>query len=145
RSGYLTCYTVDKILSIINSYHINVNNVREISREMASVGVSQYGVESSLPKSNEISNVVEKEAMRQMEMSTFFSDMITDMKYLQDRWDRVTEENEAQILAMRLSGYSATDISMRLKMSRKNVYLKLRNIARIIGGYPQSNYTNYTD
>ena len=141
----MTCYTVDKILSIINSYHINVNNVREISREMASVGVSQYGVESSLPKSNAISNVVEKEAMRQMEMSTFFADMITDMKYLQDRWDRVTEETEAQILAMRLSGYSATDISMRLKMSRKNVYLKLRNIARIIGGYPQSNYTNYTD
>ena len=141
----MTCYTVDKILSIINSYHINVNNVREISREMASVGVSQYGVESSLPKSNAISNVVEKEAMRQMEMSTFFADMITDMKYLQDRWDRVTEETEAQILAMRLSGYSATDISMRLKMSRKNVYLKLRNISRTIGGYPQSNYTNYTD
>lgn len=141
----MSYYTVDKVLSIINSYHINVNNVREISREMASVGVSQYGIESSMPKSNTISNVVEKEAMRQLEMSTFFADMITDMKYLQDRWDRVTEETEAQILAMRLSGYSATDISMRLKMSRKNVYLKLRNIARIIGGYPQSNYTNYTD
>src|SRR5699024_7555364 len=112
---------------------------------MASVGVSQYGEESSLPKSNARRNVEEKEAMRQMEMSTFFADMITDMKYLQDRGDRVTEETEAQTLAMRVSGYSAPEISMRVKMSRKNVYLKLRNIARIIGGYPQSNYTNYTD
>lgn len=141
----MSYYTVKKILEIINLYHININNVRDLTRDIASVGVAQYGIESSLPRGNTISNIVEKEALRQIETNAFFAQMMTDIKFLQDRWDRVTNEQEAQILSLRLTGYSVRDISERLKISRKSVYLKLENIARTIGGYPQGCYTNYTD
>lgn len=145
RSDSLSYYTVKKILSIINSYHVNIENAKDLSREMRSVGVSQYGIESTIPKSNTISNVVEKEAIRQMNMSSFFAEMMTDIKYLQDRWGRITDEQDAIILSMRLSGYSVSVISERVKVSRKTVYLRLEDIARTIGGYPQVYYTDYTD
>ena len=138
-------YSVEKILQIIKHYHINIQNLKTLERDMRSVGVSQYGEESALPRGNKISNVVESEALRQIENSKFWAEIITDIKYLQDRWHRVTDKQEVMVLNLRLNGYSVSDIAQIMKMDRSNIYRMLRNIAKQIKGYPQEDATNSTN
>ena len=138
-------YSINKILQIIKYYHINIKNMKELQIEARSVGVSQYGVEASLPKGNKISNVIEQEVIRQIENTKFWSDMATDIKYIQDRLHRVTDEQEAKALHLRLDGYSVVDIAKLLGIERAHVYRLLRNVARTIKGYPQGKRTNDTN
>ena len=138
-------YSIEKILQIIKYYHVNIQNLRELERDMRSVGVSQYGEESALPRGNKISNVVESEALRQIENSKFWAEIITDIKYLQDRYHRITDEQEAMVLNLRMDGYSVSDIAQIMKMDRSNVYRILKSIAKQIKGYPQENATNSTN
>lgn len=133
----MTYYTIDKVLDIIRDYHININNIRGISNDMASVGVAQGGIESSMPKANSISDVVANEALRQIEMTGYFAEMLTDIKYLQDRWDRVTIEKDAQVLNLRLSGLTSMEIGQVVGCSERNVNTVLRRVASTIISYPQ--------
>ena len=140
-------YSTKKILDIIKYYHINLNNLKTLAAEnqLRSVGVAQYGIEASLPKGNNISSVVENEVLRQVENTKFFAGIITDMKYLQDRWHRVTTEREAMVLKLRLDGHKAKDIAQMLGVARSEVYRTLERIACQIKGYPQENETNETN
>lgn len=130
-------YDIPKVLEIIRNYHHNINYIRDMSRDYASVGVSQYGIEASLPKGNNITDAVANEALRQIEMTGYFADIMTDIKYIQDRWDRVTDEKEAQVLNLRLSGLSASEIGQVIGCSERNVNKILRQVAQTIISYPQ--------
>lgn len=139
-------YTVKRIIQIIKCYHINVQNLKDLQREeMKSVGVSQYGIEASLPKGNNISSVVENEALRQIENTKFWAETITDIKYLQDRWNRITEEREAQVLSLYLDGFKTSDVAEIMKMNRSGVYRMLERIACQIKSYPQASATDSTN
>ncbi|BAM46332.1 hypothetical protein [Amphibacillus xylanus] len=138
-------YSINRILKIIHMYHINMKNIKEMEQELSSVGVSQYGIEATLPKGNAISKVVENEAIRLVESSRYWSETVTDMKYIQDRWHRITDEKEAMILNLRLDGLSMSEISRIVNMDRSHLYKVLRKIARTIKGYPQVYATDTTN
>lgn len=139
-------YTVKKIMQIIKHYHININNLQDMVREQfKSVGVSQYGVESSLPKGNNISNVVEQEAIRRIENIKFWAEMMTDIVYIQDRRYRVTDEKQAMILNLYLSGYSTSQVAEVMQMDRTWVHRNLVKIAQAIKSYPQEEATKTTN
>ncbi|MBU5594902.1 hypothetical protein KQI76_06965 [Amphibacillus sp. MSJ-3] len=139
-------YSINRILMVINMYHINMKNIKELEQGLnPSVGVAQYGIEATLPKGNAISKVVENEAIRQVDSSRYWAETITDMKYIQDRWHRITDEKEAMILNLRLNGISIAEISHIMSMDRTNVYRNLRKIAKKIKSYPQDNATNATN
>lgn len=142
----MTYYTTKKVMEIIKHYHINMNNIKTLTNDMKSVGVSQYGIESSLPKSKGgFSSVVENEVIRQIENTKIYADMVTDMKYLQDRWHRITDEKEATVLQLTLNGYGSSDVAEIMKMSRSGVYRMLESIAMQIKSYPQASETDSTN
>ncbi len=128
----MTYYNVEKVLEIIKGYKRNINMLGEMRKEFSSVGVAQYGIEASLPKGNKITNVVEKEVLRQLESSSYFFKIKSDIKYLQDRWDRITDEKHAQVLALRLDGFPSREIADITEQSERNVNRLLREIAKII-------------
>ena len=130
-------YSIDKILQIIHQYHTNINALQTVEREYKSVGVSQYGDDAAMPRGNRISSPTEIEAMRLIENNKVWSKMMTDIKYIQQRWDRVTDEQEAMVLHLRLSGYTMLDISQIIGKSKTQTYRLLRNAAKAIKGYPQ--------
>lgn len=138
-------YSINKILNIIKNYHINIKNMKELQIEARSVGVSQYGIDSSMPKGNTISSVVENEVLRQMENVKFWADMATDIKYVQERLHKITDEQEAKVLHLRLDGCSVVEIAKLLGIERAHVYRLLKNIAKTIKSYPQEERTNETN
>lgn len=139
-------YTVNDIMWIIKNYHRDLKTIKEYAEdEFKSVGVAKYGLESSLPKGNSISAVVENEVLRRIENSKYFAERKTDIKYLQDRWDRITDEKEAIVLNHYLSGCTTADIAHLLGMTRWGVHKVLERIAIKIKSYPQDELTNYTN
>lgn len=123
-----------------------MNNIKTLTNDMKSIGVAQYGIEASLPKSQGgFSSVVENEVMRQIENTKFYAEMITDMKYIQDRWHRITNEKDALVLSLRLDGYSVGDIAEITNMDRSSVYRVIERIACQIKSYPQDCATDATN
>lgn len=131
----MTYYSINKILEIIKNYRVNMNNIRNQNNDLSSVGVSVYGVEASLPKGNGTSDIVATEAFRLIEGTKHFANIKTDMKYLQDRWHRVTDEKQAMVLSLSLDGLSVEEIANIQEVSRSSVYRTLTNIAEVIKGY----------
>lgn len=125
-------YTVKKILELIRMYHVNINNIKKRQREYQSVGVS---VISDMPKANNISDTVANEALRLIRDDRMFQLIESDVKYIQDRLDRVTEKEDAIILSMRLNGRSVRDIAEMHNVSERTIHRKLERIAMLIQGY----------
>lgn len=130
-------YSINKILQIIHQYHVNINALQTVEKEYKSVGVSQYGDDAVMPKGNNVSSPTEVEAVRLIENNKMWSNMMTDIKYIQQRWDRVTDEQQAMVLHLRLSGYNMTDISHIVRKKKSQTYNLLRKAARAIKSYPQ--------
>src|SRR5690625_133316 len=128
----MTYYSVDKILQIIKDYHRNIELLKNKRKHYASVGVSQLNEEATLPRANTLSDETANEAIRHVEDRKFIADIKTDIKYLHDRLDRITDERDAQILNMRLQGHSTSDIAIQHNCSRRNVDKRLRAIAKTI-------------
>lgn len=130
-------YSTDKVLEIIKHYKTYIDSINDLRLSYSSVGVGQYGLDAAMPKGNNISNIVEREALRQLDNSKLLSDRMTDINYIQNRWDRVTNEDDAIILNLRLSGYKVVTIAHKLNCSRFQIHKRLRVIADTIRGYPQ--------
>lgn len=131
----MSYYTAKKVKEIIKSYQHNNRLLEGRKPPMKSVGVAQGGIESVMPKaSGGTSDVVASEAMRQIESNRYYAELATDIKYITDRWDRVTNECDAMILKHRLDGLSATDIALIMQCSRRKIYNRLDDIANAIAG-----------
>src|SRR5690625_4529231 len=106
----MTYYDIPKILEIMKEYHIYRANMPDGNKEYASVGVTVYDEEAILPRANTISDVTANEALRGIDELPIFAQMRTDMKYIDDRLDRVTDKKDIEILALRLEGLTIRDI-----------------------------------
>lgn len=125
-------YTVNKVLDIIKNYHHNITILKEYRRTMKSVGVAQSGIESIMPKAQGgASDPTGNEAVRLAGDTSYFAELATDIKYLQDRLDRVPEEYES-ILDLRLSGHTVREIAFLQHRSYSHINKSLKHIAECI-------------
>ena len=128
----MTVYTVEKVKSIIKNYHHNITILKEYRRTMKSVGVAQSGIESVMPKAQGgTSDPTGNEAVRLAGDSSYFAELATDIKYLQDRLDRVPKKYE-RTLDLTLSGHSVIDIANLTHRSVRAIYRELNCIAECI-------------
>ena len=131
----MTYYDIPKVLEIINHYHAYKENIDEYKYIYSSVGVAQGGIESTLPKAQgQTSDTVANEAINAIEGNKAYANIVTDMKYIENRWHRVTDERDAMVLNYRLEGYSAIEIAQLLRCTDRTVRTRLYNIAKVISG-----------
>lgn len=130
----MTYYSIPKILEIMKDYHKYISAIEDYKKEYASVGVGQYGIEASLPKGNNISNPVEQEALKQMDDIKYYADIRTNMKYLEDRLDRVQGDLCKEILGLRLEGLTIREIAEVTGYAKSYVHRLTIKIAEYIRG-----------
>ena len=135
-------YTTDRVCEIIKNYHDILKIVNEVLGESAkSVGVSQYGIEATMPKGNGTSDQTGQQALHNIENTKYVAKKISDLKYINERLDRITNERDAIIMQMMMNGKSQKDIGDFLNIGQSAVNHRIVKIAEQINGelvgYPQ--------
>ncbi len=127
----MTYYNKSKVKDIIKNYHHMTQQIQSFRKEYASVGVTVYNEEAVMPRANTISDVTANEAIRHCDDVKVIADFKTDIKYLQDRLDRVNEQDE-ELLTLFLAGYNIHDVANYYSCSLRTVDRKLDDIADCI-------------
>src|SRR5699024_2448120 len=133
RSDTMTYYNRKKVLEIIKNYRINMQAIQDNKKCYASVGVAQGGIESVMPKASGVtSDPTANEAIRQTSYD-YFAQLQTDIKYLQDRLNRVPDRLR-DTLDLRLAGCTVQEIYHHTKKSQATIYRELNEIADSVIG-----------
>src|SRR5699024_2397605 len=102
-------YSTDKLMVLINNYPLYISTSKELRKIYDSEGgggnIGQYGVEATLPKPQGTNTEpVLNEVQRLLKMDKELSRLEAKARYIQNRWDRITDERMAIIFNLRLSG-----------------------------------------
>ena len=132
-------YTVNRILRIINDYHRNMQLLAERDADgqlMRSFGIAQYGTDMVMPRADGVSSIVENFSIGRIDASRYWVGVLTDMKYIQDRFYRIEDESQAIALSLRLDGHTTAEISKIMGRHKDHVNKLIRLVAvNIKGGY----------
>lgn len=124
-------YTTKKVMDIIKNYSNYQKALDEYRKEYRSIGVTVYSEEAAMPKANNISDPTANEAIKHTEKVTALSNIYTDLKYVQQRIDRVPNKL-METLDLRLAGCSVREIYNITNKSQSLIYKELKEIAQYI-------------
>lgn len=128
-------YSAEKVMELINSYPYYIKRItalrKEYQDEVGGGNIGQYGIEATLPKPQGGStDPVFNEMQRLMKMDQELSRLESKTRYIQNRWNRITDERLATILNLRLSGYIYKEIADRVGLSEARVNQLIKEICK---------------
>lgn len=130
-------YTLDQVIELINNYKENftvyTNLMKEYQDVMIGGNIAQYGEQAGMPKAQgTTSNLVWNELQRLIRQDKMISKYEVKVRYIQNRWDRVTDEKQAIILSQKLNGKSNAEIGKMLECDPRTVNKIVREIAVLL-------------
>lgn len=130
-------YTIEKIMDLINNYPFYIKRIIKLRErylnEVAGGNISQYGIESSLPKpQGNNSDPVYNEMQRLLKMDKELSRLEYKVRYIQNRSERVVDERLGLVFNMRLSGKTYQEIADELEVTKPRVNQMMNEICTIL-------------
>lgn len=130
-------YTIEKIMDLINNYPFYIKRIIKLRErylnEVAGGNISQYGIESTLPKSQgNNSDPVYNEMQRLLKMDKELSRLEYKVRYIQNRGERVVDERLGLVFNMRLSGKTYQEIADELEVTKPRVNQMMNEICTIL-------------
>lgn len=133
-------YTMEEIYDFILNYRTNLiarNRLRQEYIDVIAGGnISQYGLESSMPKaSGGTSDPTFQEITRLIKQDKMIDRLEHRVLYIQNRWDRIIErddETRAIVFNLILSGKSFGYISKTVGMDNRTIKKRLEEVAEIL-------------
>jgi len=130
-------YSTEKIMDLINNYPFYISRIKELRKrydsEVGGGNIGQYGVEATLPKPQGTNtDPVLNEVQRLLKMDKELSRLEAKARYIQNRWDRITDERMAIIFNMRLSGKTYQDIATEIDLSQQRVHQITKEICLLL-------------
>lgn len=130
-------YSTEKIMDLINNYPFYISRIKELRKRYDSqVGggnIGQYGIEATLPKPQGTNtDPVHNEVQRLLKMDKELSRLETKARYIQNRWDRITDERMAIIFNLRLSGMTYQEIALEIDLSQQRVHQITKEICLLL-------------
>lgn len=130
-------YSTEKIMDLINNYPFYIKRIIKLRErylnEVAGGNISQYGIESSLPKpQGNNSDPVYNEMQRLLKMDKELSRLEYKVRYIQNRGERVVDERLGLVFNMRLSGKTYQEIADELEVTKPRVNQMMNEICTIL-------------
>ena len=130
-------YTTEQIARMIKEYQMNVKIVAKLRKEyiedVCGASIAQYGIEATLPKpQGQTSDPILREVQRLMKQDTVIAKYEAKVRYIQNRWDRITDEKQAMIFNMVLSGVAYDKIAKTVELSAQRIHQIINEIAEIL-------------
>lgn len=124
-------------MDLINNYPFYIKRIIKLRErylnEVAGGNISQYGIESSLPKpQGNNSDPVYNEMQRLLKMDKELSRLEYKVRYIQNRGERVVDERLGLVLNMRLSGKTYQEIADELEVTKPRVNQMMNEICTIL-------------
>ncbi|MFA7745121.1 helix-turn-helix domain-containing protein [Salinicoccus roseus] len=126
-------YSTEKIMELINNYPFYISRIKELrvkyNNAVGGGSISQYGIEATMPKaSGGTSDPVYNEVERVLKMDKELSRLEAKARYIQNRWDRITDERMARVFNLRLNGMTYQKIAEEVDISTTRVYQIMQDI-----------------
>ncbi|WP_020006202.1 hypothetical protein [Salinicoccus albus] len=130
-------YTTEKIMDLINNYPYYISRLKELNAqyesEIGSGMTAQYGIESVMPKAQgSNSSPVENDTLRRKKMNKEISRLESKARYIQNRWDRITDERMALVFNLRLNGMTYQNIACELDISSSRIHQIMYEICKLL-------------
>lgn len=130
-------YSTKQVLTMIKEYQKNVKAIAHLRKEylesICGGNIAQYGIESTMPKAvGQTSDPVFREVTRLLKQDKVIAKFEMKVEYIQNRWDRVTDETQEIILSQVLSGTSYVYIAETMGISKTRVNQIMNDIAKIL-------------
>ncbi|WP_414049793.1 hypothetical protein [Macrococcus animalis] len=130
-------YTTEQIARMIKEYQTNVRAVAKLRKEyiedVCGASIAQYGIEATMPKpQGQTSDPVLREVQRLMRQDGVIAKFEKRVLYIQNRWDRITDERQAMIFNQILSGASFELISNTVGLTPQRIHQVVNEIAEIL-------------
>lgn len=130
-------YTTEKIMDLINNYPYYISRIKELNAqyksEIGGGSTSQYGIEAAMPKAaGGNSDPVHNDTVRRMKMDKELSRLESKARYIQNRWDRITDERMAIIFNLRLNGMTYQSISEEIGVTRQRAHQVMYEVCEIL-------------
>lgn len=124
-------------MDLINNYPFYIKRIIKLRErylnEVAGGNISQYGIESSLPKpQGNNSDPVYNEMQRLLKMDKELSRLEYKVRYIQNRSERVVDERLGLVFNMRLSGKTYQEIADELEITKPRVNQLMNEICTIL-------------
>jgi len=135
--SYATEYTTEEIYDFIVNYRSNLIAANRLKGEyieiIAGGNISQYGLESAMPKAaGQTSDPTFNEINRLIKQDSMIDRLEHRVLYIQNRWNRITEERQAIVFQLTLSGRSFRYISEVTQQSIPTIRKTLKEICELL-------------
>ncbi|ULG73011.1 hypothetical protein [Macrococcus brunensis] len=129
-------YTTEQIAKMIKEYQTNVRAVARLRKEyiddVCGAGIAQYGIEATMPKpQGQTSDPVLREVQRLMRQDAVITKYEQKVLYIQNRWDRVTDEKQAMIFNLVLSGLPMDKVAETVGVTSQRIHQIINVIAEL--------------
>ena len=131
-------YTTDEIYEMILSYKSNLKASNHLKKEYirsikAGGSIAQYGEESGMPKAvGQTGDPTSREVDRLISRDEMINRLENKVRYIQNRWSRILEEEQAIVFHLTLDGRSLRYISDATGHSKDKVKRILMKIAELL-------------
>lgn len=116
-----------EIANMLRDYHWMINEIQRQRKVLESAGeklTAQYGIESSMPKSNHgNSDPVAKEAIRREKKYSWINKLEFKVLFIQERLPFIKIEREKAVLECMLDGMSIKAIAKHMGFSERHIYI----------------------
>ncbi|KIH69931.1 hypothetical protein [Salinicoccus roseus] len=130
-------YSTEKIMDLINSYPYYISRLKELDAQYKSeVGggaTSQYGIDAAMPKAQGgNSDPVHNDTIRRMKMDKELNRLQAKVRYIQNRWDRITDERTALVFNLRLNGMTYQSIAKEVGISPQRAHSIMNEVCETL-------------
>lgn len=130
-------YSTEKIMDLINNYPYYISRLKEMNAQYQSeVGggsIAQYGIESAMPKAQGgNSDPVHNDALRRMKMNKEITRIENKVRYIQNRWDRITDERMALVFNLRLNGMTYSNVAKEVGISAQRAHSIMNEVCVLL-------------
>ena len=130
-------YTSDEIYELIFNYRSNLIAANRLKKEYIDTivggNISQYGLEASLPKAvGQTSDPTFNEINRLIKQDSMIDRLENKVRYIQNRWSRIIDEEQAVVFNLALNGHNIKTISEMTSQSTRKVSRRIHEVCILL-------------
>lgn len=124
-------------MNLINSYPYYISRLKELDvqykNEVGGGATSQYGIDAAMPKAQKgNSDPVHNDTIGRMKMDKELNRLQEKVRYIQNCWERITDERTTLVFNLRLNGMTYQSIAKEVGISPQRAHSNMNEVCETL-------------